>query len=177
MKKLIILSILIISIFLTSCTKLWILNPSTITMPDDIEFINLVKQLDTPRKIADYMTDNFTYKVHLYYTPSPYTLWQIKEGDCNDFSTFACFVANYHGYTTYQILIIYKNGDHAIAVFQDINNYGYTFYTVLNVLNYYDFEHNSFTDICDYFGCHWTEYYVYDYSMNLVKHVKNTSQY
>lgn len=153
------------------------LNPSTITMPDDLEFLAVVEQLDTPKKIADYMAKNFTYKENLRYTPDPYTLWQVKEGDCNDFSTFACFIANYHGYTTYQLLIIYENDNHAIAVFQDIDNYGYTYYTVLNVLNYYDFEHNSFTDICDYYGCHWIEYYVYDYSMNLIKHVKKTPQY
>jgi len=172
MKKLIILLILIISIFLTSCTTLYVLNPSQITMPDDIEFINLVKQLDTPEKICQYMQENFTFKNNPEYTPSPYTLWQIKEGDCNDFSTFACFIANYHGYETYQIIIGYENieSKHSLAVFKEGK-----YYTFSSNYYYTDIAIESFKDIMKHITfSNWTEYTVYDYNMNVVEHKTNS---
>jgi len=169
MKKLIVLTLLIISILLSSCTKLCVLNPSTITMPDDLEFLAVVKQLDTPEKIANYMTNNFTYKIHDFYKPSPYTLWQIKEGDCNDFSTFSAFVANYHGYETYQIVIFDSSPySHVVSVFNE-NNYC----SIIDNKSYYR-SFNGFQNIVE-FICYkhsriWTKYIVTDYSMNTIEH-------
>lgn len=37
----------------------------TITLlPDDPEFIATIEELDTPKKIGDYMVENFTYELH-----------------------------------------------------------------------------------------------------------------
>lgn len=165
MKKIIVL--FIVSILLSSCTTLYVLNPSQITMPDDLEFFAIVEELDTPPKIANYIANNFTYKVHSFYKPTPYTLWRIKEGDCNDFSTFACFVANYHGYETYQMVLSDSSPyAHVVAIFYE-NNY----YSIIdNQLYYYNF--NSFQNIID-FVCYkhykvWNNYIIYNFNMDII---------
>ena len=131
--------------------------------PDNGEFIACIAELDTPEKIGDYMLENFTYKIHDFYTLTPYELWNTKKGDCDDFSAFGVFVADYHGYITYQIKIfdntLFK---HYVAVYdEDI------WYSITDCQNYY-FGFDDFREIVDYV-CYelrdreWTKYIVYDY--------------
>ena len=112
MKKLIILFILL-TIFLSGCS---------ILESDDLKFITLVKELDTPQKISDYMICNFTYEYHASYI-DPYILWKTKKGDCSDFAVFAQFIANFHGYKTYKIFINFKGTStcpHVLAIYSEV---------------------------------------------------------
>ncbi|HUV84524.1 MAG TPA: hypothetical protein VMV86_02385 [Methanosarcinales archaeon] len=122
MKKLL---ILILITFLTGCG---VFNLGGFVMPDDSEFLAVVESLNTPEKICEYMEENFIYKIHRFYAPDPYTLWKLGEGDCNDFSTFAVFIADWHGYETYQIFIIFKNTlmGHYLGVFVENEKYNYS---------------------------------------------------
>ena len=116
MKKAILIIFILSIFFLTGCG---IFGLDGWIWPDDSEFIALIKELDTPRKISLYMIDNFTYEKHDLLSLDPYTLWQTKKGDCNDFATFGIFVAHWHEYETYQIIISYKGTltKHMIAVY------------------------------------------------------------
>lgn len=162
MKKLLILLILFIFL-LSGC----IYNPT-------VEFSNLVEELDTPYKICQYMQDNFEIELHDI-TLTPYELYLIQKGDCDDFSTFAVFIANYHDYKTYQIKIYYKdvkNSCHQIAVYKE-NKYSFSD----NQL-YFSATYNTFLEIVEY-DCAlriypyniWRKYIVYDYNMNIIERV------
>lgn len=120
MKKTFILILLISTIFLSGCG---LFNLNGWVIPDDKDFLEVVESLDTPEKIVNYMYDNFEVEMHAIYTPDPYILWVTKKGDCNDFSTFAVFVANYHGYKTYQVTI---NNEHAIAIYKEEGKYTFS---------------------------------------------------
>jgi len=93
MKKIILL--IIILILLTGCSGIYNLN--IFILPDDIGFMALIEELDIPEKICQYMADNFTREQHDY-PLTPYQLYITRKGDCDDFSNFAIFIANYHGY-------------------------------------------------------------------------------
>ena len=161
MKKYLLISIILISLLLTGCG---IYNLNQFIIPDDLEFIKVVEQLDTPEKIANYMQENYTYQVHNFYAPDPYTLWQIKEGDCNDFATFGMFVANYHGYETWKIIIVFENTiiSHCIAVYQEDT-------LSMTTNRYYHAGFNFFEEIVNIYYGKWSKYYVYDYDGNLVE--------
>ena len=158
----IIIGIIILS-FLTGCG---IFNLGNFTIPDDLEFIAVIESLDTPQAISDYMMDNFTYELHGWYAPSPYILWQTKKGDCNDFSTFGTFIANYHGYETYQIRIEGIGYVHYLGVYVE-DMYSFTD----NRKYYYGFE--TFREMVDKsskrIGKAWKSYKVYDYDRNIVE--------
>ena len=162
MKKLIL--ILSLLILLSGCG---IYNLNFFTLPDDSEFLTLVQELDTPEKICQYMLDNFTIEEHPYMSLTPYRLYIIKKGDCDDFSNFARFMANCHGYETYQIIMsladsIYK---HSIAIYKE-NGY-YTF-SELQYYNPYNDTYNSFAEIMSLFNG-WSGYIVYDYWNGIVE--------
>ena len=167
MKKLLILSILFIFL-LSGCNGIYNLN--YFTLPDDAEFLALIQELDTPRKICSYMKENFTRKDNIFYSPDPYELWLCQEGDCNDFVTFTMFVANFHGYKTYQIQISFKGTfiKHVLAVYLEDGKYAYS-----NFKAYYPLYVSSFDEIVsDYFINHELElksYKVYGYENNLIK--------
>lgn len=140
--------------------------------PDNGEFIACIKELDTPEKIGNYMLENFTYEIHDFYTLSPYELWKTKKGDCDDFSAFGVFVADYHGYVTYQIKIFDNTFySHYVAVYdEDI------WYSITDN-RYYYFGFNDFREIVDYV-CDirdkvWTRYIVYDYWDDIIEEVYN----
>ena len=166
MKKAILISIILI--FLTGCG---FYNLNFFTLPDDAEFIALIQELDTPKKICQYMVDNFTYEPHAFYILNPHELYLIKKGDCDEFSNFAKFAANYHNYETYQIKIFYKGTlkKHTIAVFVE-NGY-------LSVVDfsYYFAGFHTFSEIVNFNGKYmiphrdWRKYIVYDYDMNIVE--------
>lgn len=172
-KALLIISILSISIiFLSGCSGIFNLNGWI--CPDDLEFLEVVEELDSPQKIGDYMQANFTYGLHKFYAPDPYVLWKTKKGDCNDFSTFGVFVAHYHGYKTYQINIFYIASKiaHFLAVYVEddglsftdnqyyFNNYGYWFTTFREIV---EFD-------CKFFpGKELKKYVVKDYENNIAE--------
>ena len=166
MRKFILLFIiLILTISLSGCGIFDLDNWIT---PDDAEFLACIKKLDTPQKIGDYMLNNFTYEIHDFYAPDPYTLWQIKKGDCNDFSTFGVFIADYHGYETYQIEIFDNTlFQHYVAVYNEN-----IWYSITDCRDYY-FGFDNFREIVDYV-CdirlkNWTKYIVYDYWNDIVE--------
>ena len=167
MKKLLVLFILLI-LFLTGCS---IYNLNTFVLPDDLEFLALIQELDTPEKICQYMTDNFESEEHPYITLTPYQLYIIRKGDCNDYSTFSVFIANYHGYETYQIKIFYKNNNykHMLAVYKE-NKYSFSDCEI-----YCSARYNTFSEIVEY-DCYlrdeiWSKYIVYKYDMDMVEQV------
>jgi len=167
MKKLLIL--LILSTFLLSGCGIYNLN--NFVLPDDSEFLALIQELDTPQKICQYMKDNFTYEFHDSYTLNPYILWQFQKGDCNDLSIFATFIANYHGYETYQVKIYWQDIKikHRLAVYREIKYsfsdnclYFFPIYdNFLEIVNYDSFIQNKV----------WSKYIVYDYDMNIIEQV------
>ncbi|MDP2967189.1 MAG: hypothetical protein Q8N87_02135 [bacterium] len=141
-------------------------------LPDDEDFINLVEQLQSPKQICQYMQDNFTYEPHDFYTLSPYQLYQLKKGDCDDFSTFVVFILNYHSYETYQIAIDYKNFfiDHFIAVFREYDKLNFT-----DNCSYFNIGATDFREIVEY-DCWlrdkiWSKYVVYSYDMDVIEEV------
>ena len=167
MKKLLVLFV-ILTLFLSGCG---IYNISSFVLPDDSEFIALIEELDTPYKICEYIQDNFTYEEHVYTLLTPYQLYTRKNGDCDDCSNFAVFIANYHGYETYQIAI-YFLGDkykHFVAVYKEEK------YSFSDNGDYFTgkYNYNSFLEIVNY-ECYlrdktWIKYIVYDYDMNIVE--------
>ena len=163
MKKIILFLILIL--FLSSCG---VFNLNDFVLPDDIDFIETIETLNTPEKICAYMKDNFEYKAHAFYAPDPYTLWKTQKGDCNDFATFAIFIAHYHGYETYQIRIFYKNtfSYHVIAVFKENNKYNFS-----HNQGYFFVEKTTFKEIVlrYFFNYELKSYKVFDYDMNLIE--------
>ena len=170
MKKLaVILIVVLLGVFLTGCG---IFDLDNFITPDDAEFIACIERLDTPQKIGDYMLENFIYEAHIFYAPDPYELWKLKKGDCNDFMTFGIFVANYHGYETYQLEISYKGTiyKHYIAVYEEDN-----YYSVTNDKYYYS-DFNTFGEIVKYnetlINKKWTKYIVYDYWNKIVEEVE-----
>jgi len=166
MKKL--LFILLISIILLSGCGIY--NLTFFTLPDDAKFLALIEELDTPEKISDYMLENFTYEIHDFTAQSPYELFISKVGDCDEFSDFGVFFADYHGYKTYQIEIFDNTlFQHYIAVYDEG-----IWYSITDNQNYY-FGFDNFREIVDYV-CYirlkiWTEYIVYDYWNNIVEQV------
>ena len=162
-----ILLITMVCLLLSGCG---IYNLDNFVTPNDTEFIAVVESLDTPEKIAKYMLYNFTYEIHNFYAPDPCTLWQTKKGDCNDMSTFGTWVANYHGYTTYQMKIFFKGSQftHYVAIYDEGNSK----YSITND-QFFDFWFYNFEDIVDYSSdlvcSEWTSYKVFDYDNNMIE--------
>ena len=139
-------------------------------VPTNEEFLTVIESLDTPEKIVKYMSENFTYKLN-WFAYSPYQMWllntQDKYGDCNDYSTWAIFVAHYHGYEVYQIIISASYGLHALGVFVE-DGYSYS-----DVWIYHPIHAKTFQCLVNHHietrGATLNSYKVYDYDMNLVK--------
>ena len=169
MKTLLVL--FVISIILSSGCGAF--NPNDIILPDDLEFIQTVKILNTPEKISNYMQDNFAYKENFYSDPDPYVLWLSREGDCDDMSTFATTCATYHGIPVYQIHLYFKGICicHSLAVYLENDKYTYS-----SNQNYFPVYVSSFDDIVlDYFKSDGREiiyYNIYDYQNNLIEKVQ-----
>jgi len=169
MKK-IILSFILISIFLINGCGLY--NLSNFILPDDSEFLYLIEELDTPEKIGNYMAENFIYEFHDLYALDPYELYKLGKGDCNEFAIFGTFIANYHGYTTYQLGIFYKDLKHRIAIYEEDNHYSIT------DNQYYYTDFGTFRDIVEFDNAlrdnyNWTKYIIYDYDMNIIETIYN----
>jgi len=170
MKK-IILSILIL-ILLTGCSGLY--NLDNFILPDDSEFLALIEELNNPEKICQYMKDNFTYELHILDPLTPYQLYILRKGDCDDFYNWAAFLANYHGYEVYQVMIYQKNTiiKHCIAIYKEDGKYNFS------DNQYYIFiEATNFKEIVEYdkylTGKDWIKYIVYDYWNDIVEEISN----
>jgi hypothetical protein len=166
----ILLLLVVFTIALSGCSALYNLNGFVI--PDDYGFLRVIESLDTPANICQYMYDNFDYKVHAHYAPSPYQFWQIKEGDCNDYSTFVTFVADYHGHETYQIALYFEGTiiSHMIGVFKVNGKYNFS-----DCWNYMPIQADSFREIVNYYcsgyDTRWviSGYEVYDCNMKIIE--------
>jgi len=172
MKKLTVLvAIILIVGLLSGCG---IFNLDGWVWPDDLEFLACIKELDTPRKIGDYMYENFTCESHPLWTLSPYKLWKIKKGDCDDMSNFGDFAAHRHGYETYQIKIIFDRTflRHCIAVY--VEDDGLSFTDCKWYSDNYGCFFDTFREVVD-FDCVYhpdyklKKYIVYDYWNNEVE--------
>lgn len=164
MKKIILVGIILI--FLTGCGGLY--NLSNFALPDDLEFLALREELDTPEKTCKYMQDNFEYENNSI-ALTPYQLFLIKKGNCDDFKNWAIYFPNYHGYETYQILIYLpfceNNKHHMIGVFKEGN-----YYNISENMLYIECFCESFEEIMNFNLYHgWISYTVYDYNMKIVK--------
>ena len=166
MEKIVVLLILIL--LLSGCG---LINPANLMMPDDAEFLALVEELDTPEKIGDYMLENFEYKSNNFLL-TPYQLYKSKVGNCDDFSNFAVFIANHHGYETNQILIefplyIYDSQYHMIGVFKEGN-----YYNIFENTLYIECFCENFKEIMNFYLYQgWLSYIVYNYNMNVIEQV------
>ncbi len=126
MKVKIVLVLIILT--LSGCSPA-IFNLNNFILPDDMEFMETVKKLDTPEKIGQYMESNFKYDLsQRWVLLNPYELWKAKRGVCGDFATFGEFIAGYHGYETYPVLIYFSNATytHVITVYQENGKYNYS---------------------------------------------------
>ena len=167
MKK-IILSILVL-ILLTGCG---IFDLNGFITPDDEEFITLVKELDTPQKISDYMIENFDYKAYDFTTLSPYELFLYKKGDCDIFAIFGQYIAYCHSYKTFTIHIFDSSFySHYVAVYDEDIYYSITD----NQYYYFGFENfkEIVEDVCRRRFKVWTKYIVYDYWNNVEEEIYN----
>lgn len=174
MKRLLIFFILL-TIFLSGCGS-GLYNLNLFTIPDDIEFFILIQELDTPRKICQYMQNNFEYEPHPYMLLTPHQLYMSKKGDCNDFATFATFIADYHGYKTFLVKIYYKNYavNHYLAIYKENDLYNFSdtqYYFSVNYDNFYDIVKFDGQQIYEYYGYIWSRYIIYDYNMNVIEQV------
>lgn len=165
MKK-IILSIIIL-ILLTGCSGLYSLND--FILPNDMGFLTLIKELNTPEKICQYMQDNFTFELNTSLL-DPYQLYITRKGDCNDFAIFGVFFANCHNYETYQIAIFDEDirYNHCLAIYKENNLYNFS-----DSQHYFTINAISFKEIVEYDYClmdkKWIKYKVYDFDMNIVE--------
>lgn len=165
MKKIILLLLIVFT--LSGCG---IYNLNGFTLPDDMEFLAVIEELDTPKKICQYMLNNFEYhEKYTYKTLNPYELFIIKKGDCDDFSNFAKFIANYHDYETYQILMFFSStiNKHSIVVYVEDK-------LSFSDSQYYFSGFNNFREIVK-FDCEYLifekliKYIIYDYDMNIIE--------
>ena len=168
MKK-ILNNILIISLLILFC-GCDSYNLDGFILPDDPEFLEVIRSLDTPKKISDYMGDNFTYKVN--HTPaSPYKIWEIGEGDCNDFVCFAKYVGNYNGIVVYEIII--NDGSifsHSICVYEEYSPYGiYSFTSVQDYYSGYKTFRETVIRGTSTVNMNWKNYKVYNYDGEIIE--------
>ena len=133
------------------------------------EFMQLVYQLDTPIKIASWLEDNITHEIHdIPYAITPQQLYYSRKGDCDDMSGFGEYIADYHGYTTYEILIYYSDTleTHQIVVYEEERfsymtnwTYVYGFDTFLEIV--WDNDRMN--------PYNWETYKVFDYEGNIIE--------
>lgn len=160
--------LLVFLILLSGCTY----NLTDFVLPQDEEFTTIVLTLDTPQKICKYMEDNFEYEV-TWNAYDPYTMWLLnKAGDCNDYATWAIFIAHYHGYEVYLIKIFADFEGwapwtyHVLGVFVEKGKFTYS-----DVMYYHPIYVDTFEEIVDHYikDIKLYGFCVYDYDYNLIE--------
>lgn len=163
------LSIIIIIFLLLGLGGCGLFNLAGWVFPDDLGFTELINELNTPKKIGNYMLENFEYEEHSG-AYNPYTLWQIKKGDCLDFSIFAMFMAYQNNIEAYQIYISYKDISFKHVIVAYVEN---DYYLITSNQNYFTHKFNTFREIVNFdSGCRlfgWSEYTVRNYWNNLIE--------
>lgn len=95
LNALMVLCVLIIS--LTGCTEES--NDADLSQYENKKFKQFVKELDTPEKLSNFMEQYFSIEerggCNAY---PPQQFFELKKGDCKDYSAFSSFVLSYHGY-------------------------------------------------------------------------------
>lgn len=162
---------LIFIVLLSGCGITGIFNLAHFILPDDVEFIEVVEALYTPLKIVDFMAEHFTPLEPHDKAFSPYEMWQVQEGDCNDFCCFAMFCASYHGYEVYQLLIIFPDFSHVVCVYKIDDGY-----LVSDVGFFHQGIFRDFQEIAEIFNG-WESYKVFDYEMNEIESDINEQLY
>ena len=88
------------------------------------DFASVVKNLDTPKKVAQYMQKKFLFETRgkcTSYTPEEF--FTAMKGDCKDHSTFLSYVLAQHGYDAKMVTFSWmkdgKRGAHVVALFTD----------------------------------------------------------
>ena len=169
--------IVLVVILFTSCwtgMEIGWLTINDFIIPDDYEFLILIEKLFTPFLIAAYMQNNFEYE-YSRYAKTPYQLWKIKKGDCNDFALFATFVARYHGYEAYMVRIFFEDQkiNQWIGVYWEEIISLYTCTSNQYLLCYVAKDIESLVNIISKFSDkNWLKYEVYD-DMNIVEEKYN----
>jgi len=154
----------------------------TITLlPDDPSFIATIEELDTPKKIGDYMVKNFTYELHDPGCQDIYILWKTQNGVCADFANFGTTIADYHGYETYEINAVanypgYETDvGHALGVYAEDGRYTYS----SNQYYYSGIKFNTFEEIVDDYcskftpPIKWSSYCVWNHDCERVEQSPN----
>jgi len=173
MKKYLIITLIVLMILpLTGCG---IFNLTGFVLPDDDEFIAVIDSLYTPELVCNYIRDNFEFSLNVFYTPDPYEVWQNKEGDCNDFVTFAMYAVEYNGSKSYLVKIWYAGTykKHTIIVFEEEGKYTYGSTRKDNTMAYYPLYVNTFNDVIESYanrvGKEVSKYVIYDYWDNVIE--------
>ncbi|MCK4781745.1 hypothetical protein KAS79_02335 [Candidatus Parcubacteria bacterium] len=127
-------------------------------------FEKVVSELDTPKKLLDYIKKNFKWRDcegHISFPPEEF--FYIKEGDCKNLATFGSYVLEQHGYDV-KIMCLKLSGEmkgqHAATVFRDKDNK--LKYITNNAKDIELIEVESFDDILiresERIGCKITKY-------------------
>jgi hypothetical protein len=129
-------------------------------------FVKTISELNTPKKIASYMYNNFRYSYQPYGVKTPMELFILKEGDCNDFSNFSTYVGVFHGYKAWQVRFLKSDINHWISVFEVSGEF------IIIDNRYYDItKYNSIDDIVNFYSLFYEDflgYEIYDYQLNLL---------
>ncbi len=98
----------------------------------DDEFNEIVKSLDTPQKLSDFMKKYFSIEerggCNAY---EPRQFFELRRGDCKDYSAFSSLVLMRHGYNAQMLCFdLYssegvKSGGHVVTVFKEDGSWKY----------------------------------------------------
>jgi len=139
---------------------------------EDTQFVNLLYQLDSPKKICDYMEKYINYKV-LNGPHSAYQTYLSKEGDCADHAVFANNIAHFHGYKSNHVHIEWTNDIyHAIVAYDWGDHYTYSS-TQLYVSQSFNSIEACVNHCTSRFGYILSDYEVYDWDNYNYRNITN----
>jgi len=89
-------------------------------------FNEALSTLDTPQKLSSFMRQYFSYEERGgCYAYTPQQFFELRRGDCKDYSAFSSLLLSYHGYDAKMLCFdIYdrkgvRTSGHVVTVFQD----------------------------------------------------------
>jgi hypothetical protein len=142
------------------------LAPNTPASWKSLSFEELVKSLDTPQKISASLLANFTPESHYSTDPAvpffiltPQQVYEQGKGSCNEYTVFAYYVLQQHGYNPRIMTIKVKSNqgkNHAICIYQAG---GYTYALNNGALRG---PYTSYESICQEHDSAWSSYQFYD---------------